>query len=162
MEVSSDIQTVADFGCGFGTFSIPAATIFKGKVLAFDIDEEMIRQMQFKIDQSGIKNIELYLADFIANGIGLPANSIDYVMIFNILHNDHPCQILNGANRILKCGAKAGIIHWRSDIDTPRGPAHDIRPKPAECVKWAEEAGFQLFKNPFVIEPYHYGLVIQK
>ncbi len=162
MEVTSDIQTIVDFGCGFGTFSIPSANLVKGKVLAFDIDEEMIRQLQIKMDRSGIKNIELYLADFIAEGTGLPANSVDYVMIFNILHHDNPSQILNEAYRILKKKAMAGIIHWRSDIDTPRGPSLEIRPRPEECANWAEEAGFQLFKKQFIIEPYHFGLVIQK
>ncbi len=162
MEVTSDLQTIVDFGCGFGTFSIPAAGLVKGKVLAFDIDEEMIRQMQIKIDRSGIKNIELNLADFIAEGTGLPENSVDYVMIFNILHHDNPTRILNEVYRILKKKAMAGIIHWRSDVDTPRGPSLEIRPRPAECTTWAEEAGFQLFKNPFIIEPYHFGLVIQK
>ena len=162
MEVTSDLQTVADLGSGFGTFSIPAAKIVKGNVLAFDIDEEMIRQMQIKIDKHGIKNITLYLADFITKGTGLPSNSVDYAMIFNIMHHDNPDQILNEVYRILKRNAKAGIIHWRSDMETPRGPSMEIRPKPDECANWAKEAGFQLFKNPFIIEPYHFGLVIQK
>ncbi|HEY3850253.1 MAG TPA: class I SAM-dependent methyltransferase [Steroidobacteraceae bacterium] len=33
---------VADFGCGYGTFSIPAAHLTQGTVHAFDIDPEMI------------------------------------------------------------------------------------------------------------------------
>ena len=162
MDVNAGLQNVADLGCGFGTFSIPAAGIIEGKVLAFDIDQEMIGQMQGKIDQLGIKNIELHLADFITNGTGLPNNSVDYVMIFNILHHDNPDQILNEVYRILKKGAKAGIIHWRSDMDTPRGPSLEIRPLPDECVNWAKKSGFQLFKSPFFIGSYHFGLIIQK
>ncbi len=162
MEVKSDLHIVADLGCGFGTFSIPAAKIVGGEVLAFDIDEEMIRQMQAKIDQQEIQNIKLYLGDFIDEGTGLSANSVDYVMIFNILHHNNPMQILNEVYRILKKKAMAGIIHWRSDVDTPRGPSLEIRPRPEECANLAEEAGFQLFKRPFIIEPYHYGFVIQK
>ncbi len=70
--------------------------------MAYDIDEEMIELMRTKINKLGINNIKLHQADFIANGTGLPANSIDYVMIFNILHHDHPEQILSEVFRILK------------------------------------------------------------
>jgi ribosomal protein L11 methylase PrmA len=38
MDITSEIHTIADLGCGFGTFSIPAANIVSGKVLAYDID----------------------------------------------------------------------------------------------------------------------------
>jgi len=161
MEVTPDLHSVVDLGCGFGTFSIPASQIVKGKVHAFDIDKEMIGQLKIKIDQLGIKNIELYLEDFIAEGSGLPDNSVDYVMLFNILHHDIPHQILLEVYRILKTGAKAGIIHWRRDIQTPRGPNLDIRPTPEQCENWAIESGFTIRKE-MILEPYHFGIIISK
>ena len=162
MEVTPELETIVDLGCGFGTFSIPAAKIINGKVLSFDIENEMVELMKAKIDQLKINNIELYQTDFIADGTGFPANSVDYAMIFNILHHDHPEQILNEVFRILKNGAKAGIIHWRSDVETPRGPSLEIRPRPQECITWAMKTGFKVSKNPFLLEPYHFGLIIQK
>lgn len=161
MEVSPDLHSVVDLGCGFGTFSIPASQLIKGKIYAFDIDEEMIKQFQSKIDQLDIKNIELHLNDFIAEGSGLPDNSMDYIMLFNILHHDNPHQILNEAHRILKSGDKAGIIHWRSDIPTPRGPQLDIRPTPEQCKQWAIESVFAIRKE-LILEPYHFGIIISK
>lgn len=161
MEVTSDLHTIVDLGCGFGTFSIPASQIVKNKVHAFDIDKEMIRQLQSKIDQLSIKNIELHLKDFIAEGTGLPDCSIDYVMLFNILHHDIPHQILGEVYRILKKGAKAGIVHWRRDIQTPRGPELDIRPTPEQCKKWAIETDFAIQKE-LILEPYHFGIIIYK
>jgi len=161
MEVTADLNSIVDLGCGFGTFSIPASQIIKGEVHAFDIDQEMIRQLQDKIEQQENKNIEVYLKDFTAQGTGLPDCSIDYVMIFNILHHDNPFQILNEAHRILKVGARAGIVHWRSDIQTPRGPDLDIRPMPEQCKKWAIETGFAIHKE-LILEPYHFGIIISK
>lgn len=161
MEVTSDLLSVVDLGCGFGTFSIPASQIINGNVHAFDIDENMIRQLKSKIDQLGLKNIELHLKDFIAEGSGLPANSVDYVILFNILHHDNPHQILREVHRILKTGAKAGIVHWRSDIQTPRGPKLDIRPTPEQCKKWAIESDFAIQKE-LILEPYHFGIIISK
>ena len=161
MEVTSDLQTIVDLGCGFGTFSIPASQMIKGKVHAFYIDKEMIGQLHSKIDQMHIKNIELHLGDFITEGTGLPDSSIDFVMLFNILHHDIPHQILREVHRILKTGANAGIIHWRSDIQTPRGPDLDIRPTPEQCKNWAIESGYTIRKE-LILEPYHFGIIINK
>jgi ubiquinone/menaquinone biosynthesis C-methylase UbiE len=161
LEVTDDLQSIVDLGCGFGTFSIPASQIIKGTVYAFDIDEEMIQLLQAKIVQLDIPNIEWLLNDFIDKGTGLSDCSVDYVMIFNILHHNNPAQILGEVYRILKPGAKAGIVHWRSDIPTPRGPRLDIRPTPQECTKWAIESGFVIHKE-LILEPYHYGTIIRK
>ena len=161
MDFTTDINLVVDLGGGFGTFSIPASQTINGKVHAFDIDPEMIGQLQSKIDQQNIKNIELHLTDFITEGSGLPDNSVDYVMLFNILHHDNPHQILNEVSRILKSNSKAGIIHWRSDIITPRGPQLNIRPKPEQCKQWATETGFAIDKE-LILEPYHFGIIITK
>ena len=161
MEVTNQIHSIVDLGCGFGTFALPASQLVKGKVYAFDIDEEMIQHTQSKIDKLKFKNIELHLVDFVSEGTGLSDNSIDYVMIFNILHHDNPNHILNEVFRILKSGAKAGIIHWRSDIQTPRGPKLDIRPTPIQCKNWAVQARFTIDRE-LILTPYHYGLIISK
>lgn len=36
--LTGDCREVVDFGCGYGTFTIPVARIVTGTVLAFDID----------------------------------------------------------------------------------------------------------------------------
>jgi len=82
-------------------------------------------------------------------------------MLFNILHHDNPGLILQEVHRILKPGGKAGIIHWRSDIPTPRGPRLEIRPAPDQCKKWSVETGFAVRKE-LVLEPWHFGLIITK
>jgi len=93
---------------------------------------------------------------------GLEDNSVDYVMFFNILHHDSPTAFLDESFRILKQNGKIGIIHWRSDISTPRGPDLSIRPKPEQILEWIDKTKFQIDKEPFLIKPYHYGLIISK
>lgn len=161
MQLTPELESIVDLGSGYGTFSIPAAQIVSGTVHAFDIEPEMIDLVRVKSQQLKLENIEFHLCDFIANGSGLANESVDYVMLFNILHHSHPTQILAETYRILKPGAKAGIIHWRSDIATPRGPQLDIRPKPKDCKSWADESGFKTIKE-LLLEPYHFGLIIQK
>jgi ubiquinone/menaquinone biosynthesis C-methylase UbiE len=159
--LSNHTNDVAEFGCGYGTFTIPAAKSVKGKVYALDIEPEMIRITDEEVKKQGLNNVQTILRDFMADGSGLPDESLDYVMLFNILHLENPVALLSEAKRILRKGGKLGIIHWNYDPGTPRGPSMDIRPKPEDCIKWAQSVGF---KNPLRhdLEPYHYGIVLTK
>ncbi len=152
---------VAEFGCGYGTFTIPATKIVSGKIFAIDIEPEMISVTENKKKQAKIDNLVPVLRDFMADGSGLKDESVDYVMLFNILHLEKPVSLLLEANRILKKGGKLGIIHWNYDPATPRGPAMEIRPKPQDCIKWANEAGF-VNSASYDLKPYHYGIVLSK
>jgi ubiquinone/menaquinone biosynthesis C-methylase UbiE len=154
---------VVDMGCGYGTFAIPAARrISGGRVLAVDIDEQMVEACQTKIKEAGLTNISCQQRDFVTYGICLPDESADFVMLFNILHAENPVSLLEEAYRILVPGGKVGVIHWNYDPTTPRGPSMDIRPKPEQCQEWVRAAGFQLIRPLIDLPPYHYGMVGQK
>lgn len=159
--VGNKTGDVAEFGSGYGTFTIPAAKMIKGKIFAIDIEPEMISITEKKKKGAGLDNIIPVLRDFISEGSGLKDNSVDYVMLFNILHLENPVDLLLEAKRILKIGGKIGIIHWNYDQTTPRGPAMGIRPKPQDCLNWALEAGF-VEPTKYDLKPYHYGIVLSK
>lgn len=156
-------QTVdaVEFGCGYGTFTIPAAKIIQGTVYALDIEPEMIRMTNEEAKKNNLGNVKAILRDFMSQGSGLPGESVDYVMLFNILHIDNPDILLKETNRILRKEGKLGIIHWNYDPTTPRGPSMNIRPKPEQCVQWAKEAGFSQLEQ-YDLKPYHYGIVMRK
>ena len=44
--LNNDVADVADFGCGYGTFTMPTARMIKGKIFAFDIDPEMVKTVE--------------------------------------------------------------------------------------------------------------------
>ncbi len=161
LEVDNQTGDVAEFGCGYATFTIPAAKIIKGKIYALDIEPDMIRLTVEEAKKQGLSNVETIQRDFMSDGSGLSDESVDYVMLFNTLHLEKPMFLLDEANRILKKSGKLGIIHWNYDPKTPRGPSMDIRPKPEQCIKWAEASGFY---SPvqFNLKPYHYGIVLKK
>ncbi len=159
--LNSGIKDVADFGCGYGTFTIPAAQIINGKIYALDIDPEMVKTVERKAKELDLKNVVTILRDFVQDGSGLKDSSVDYVFLFNILHAENPIDILKEAYRILKHGGKAGIIHWNYDEKLTTGPFLDILPKPEQCRHWAELAGFK-FENQLDLKPYHYGLLMRK
>lgn len=159
--IDDKVRDAADFGCGYGTFTIPAAKSVNGKVYAIDINPEMIEVTKRKARENGLNNVKTILRDFISNGTGLGDESVDYVMLFNILHAEEPEKLLGETYRILKGGGKLGIIHWVHDPSTPRGPPMEIRPTPEKCIQWAGSAGFS---NPqrYELKPYHYGIVMEK
>ncbi len=159
--LDSQINDVAEFGCGYGTFTVVAAKIIKGRIYALDLEPEMIRLTVEEAKKQGLTNVVTMQRDFMAAGSGLKDASVDYVMLFNILHLENPVALLSEARRILIKNGKLGIIHWNYDSATPRGPSMDIRPKPEDCIKWAESIGFS---EPvrYDLKPYHYGIVLIK
>ncbi len=152
---------VADFGCGYGTFAIPAARMVRGVVHALDIEPAMVEATARKAAEAGLGNVRATLRDFVAQGMGLPDASVDYAMLFNILHCEAPLQLLGEARRVLRPGGRLGVMHWNPDPATPRGPALAIRPRPEQCRAWAERVGFALLGDGRVdLPPYHFGLVM--
>jgi ubiquinone/menaquinone biosynthesis C-methylase UbiE len=152
---------IVDVGCGYGTFTIPAARKNKGMIYALDIEEDMITAVQQKASEAGLRNVLAIQRDFLAEGTGLPERSCEYVMLFNILHADEPLKILSEAKRILTAEGKVGVIHWNYDSTTPRGPSMEIRPRPEQCQQWIKTAGFELVKPLIDFPPYHYGILGQ-
>jgi SAM-dependent methyltransferase len=153
---------IVDFGCGYGTFSIPAAKRTKGKVYAIDIEDDMIQTTRSKADHDGLLNVSVIKRDFINEGTGLPNRCCVYAMLFNILHAEEPLKLLIEAGRILKKNGRVGIIHWNYDPATPRGPSMEIRPRPEQCQRWIQEAGFMVGGGIIALPPYHYGIVGKK
>lgn len=162
LHINSKINDLVEIGCGYGTFTIPAAKHITGKLHAFDIEKEMFDIVEQKIANEHLSNVSLELRDILTKTTGLANNSIDYVMLFNILHHDSPIDFLTESYRILKPKGKLGILHWRSDISTPRGPDLSIRPKPDQIIQWIDKLKFSIYKEPVIIEPYHYGMIISK
>lgn len=154
---------IVEFGCGFGTFTIPAAQLVSGTVYALDIEPGMIELVREKCENEGIENIRLTLRDFVAEGTGLLDDSMDAALLFNILHHEEPVTLLKEAFRVLKPGGIAAVVHWNYDPTTPRGPSMDIRPRPEQCMEWGREAGFAFDEQErFDLKPYHYGLLFRK
>jgi ubiquinone/menaquinone biosynthesis C-methylase UbiE len=161
MGLDDRVINAVELGCGYGTFTIPAAKIIRGTIYVFDIEAEMISATKKEAGKEGLKNVNIILRDFMADGTGLETESVDYVMLFNILHIDNPEIMLHEAWRILKPKGKLGIIHWNYDPSTPRGPSMDIRLKPEQCLQLAKEAGFS-HPQQHDLKPYHYGIVMRK
>ena len=101
---------VVDFGCGYGTFTIPAALWTRGTLTALDIDPLMVELVDEKAGQLGLKNVRGVVRDFVSDGTGLADVSQMHAMIFNLLHIEDPLALLAEVRRIVKPNGSASPI----------------------------------------------------
>ena len=69
--LSSKVRNVVEFGCGYGTFTLPAARRVSGTVYAVDLDPDMLAIVRQRAATEQLDNISLVQRDFMANGTGL-------------------------------------------------------------------------------------------
>lgn len=147
----AQFHDVAEFGCGYGTFSVPVAKSIAGTLYTFDIDPAMVqRTLQRGVGLPIVASVR----DVMESGFGV---EVDAVLLFNILHCEEPVRLLGHAAAALKSGGQVLVIHWRHDLATPRGPSAEIRPRPDQLIAWAGEAGLR--SSAVVDLPlWHFGL----
>lgn len=154
-------MTAADLGCGAGGWTIPLAKkLTRGKVYAFDIQEEMISALKSKAKLLRVFNIETILCDLeVSGGVKLRDESMDIILVTNVLFQaEKKEQILKEAKRILKKGGQLLIVDWKKN--SPFGPK-EKRVSGKEVVKMAEGIGLKL-KKEFEAGDYHYALIFTK
>lgn len=163
LELSQEVGDLLEFGCGYGTFTLPAARRIRGTLHSLEIDPEMLATTRAKAEALGIHNLDLRQRDFVAAGTGLAVGAVDYVMLFNILHAVERMAMLQEAWQVLRPDGKLAVIHWNYDPSTRRGPSMAIRPQPENCRQWAEQVGFRAQSTkPIDLPPYHYGWLFHR
>lgn len=156
--VDARLRNVVEFGCGYGTFTIPLAKRISGTVTTFDIDGAMVERTRKRAADAGAYNVVYVLRDVLAHGFGEEAGTKDACLLFNILHCEEPTKLLTEAARVVRPGGAVLVIHWRYDAETPRGPTLEIRPKPERIVEWAEQTGLLEVEGGIIeLPPWHYG-----
>jgi ubiquinone/menaquinone biosynthesis C-methylase UbiE len=116
-------QTVLDFGCGSGMYTIQAARIVgeEGRVYALDKDREALGELIQKAESVGLSNIE----GMETSGepeIELADESVDRVLLFDVLHSyyfsqaDERRRLLNEIHRVMK--PTALLLLWPKHMES--------------------------------------------
>lgn len=151
-------MVLADLGCGTGYFAIPASFRVK-KVIALDIQQEMLEILRDKIKKDKISNIEPVLSH--ESSIPLPDNSIDVLFMANVFHEiEDRDSILNEGKRILKSNGKLIIIDWKK-VEMDFGPPIEERLNEREVILICKSNDFELYKQSYP-GLYNYLLIFQK
>jgi len=96
-------MSVVDYGCGPGSFTIPAAELVghEGKVFAVDIHPLAISTVQREASRKGLQNVETILVQ--GYDTGIEASSIDRVLLIDTIHLiEDPDALFREIHRMLK------------------------------------------------------------
>ena len=135
-------QTVLDFGCGSGAYTIPAAKIVgrKGLVYALDKDKNSLNKLRKKATKQKLENIVLIESDGSLE-IDLEDNSIDVVLAYDILHlvSDRK-KLYKEFYRILKHEGLFSVYPKHNKLDEPGWGFQNMTPQ--DIKEEIESCGF--------------------
>ena len=117
-------QTVLDFGCGYGIYTIPIAKIVgeQGRVYALDKDRGALDTLMQKAGSACLKNIERMETSGELE-IELADETVDVVLLFDVFHSFYFPQagdrrrLLGEIRRIMKPSAFLSISVWPNLIE---------------------------------------------
>lgn len=109
-------MVVADIGAGTGYLSrrMAPAVMPAGRILAVDVQPQMVRLLQEAVRQSGLQQIEPRLgAD---DDVKLPASSVDLALMVDVYHElAWPHEVLASIVRALKPGGLLAFVEYRAE-----------------------------------------------
>ena len=161
--IDASLRDVVELGCGYGTFTIPVAKRISGQLRTYDIDPDMAARTALRARDASLRNVDCFVRDVFADGFDVEGASQDACLLFNILHCEEPTRLLTEAARVVRRGGYVLAIHWRCDIETPRGPRLDIRPQPENIADWARKTGLLTHDGRILdLPPWHYGICFRR
>jgi ubiquinone/menaquinone biosynthesis C-methylase UbiE len=108
-------DVVADMGAGTGYFSFRISPkVPQGKVLAVDIQPEMIDIMNFLKKENNITNVEPILRS--VTNSNLPDDTVDLALMVDAYHElEYPREVMEGVVRSLKPGGRVVLVEYRRE-----------------------------------------------
>ena len=120
-------DTVADIGAGTGYFSFRLSPLLtKGKVIAVDIQPEMLSFIEKARQQSAVTNVDTRLAS--ETDPGLSRASVDLALLVDAYHEFiYPREVMQNIVQALKPGGLVALVEYRGeDAAVPIKPLHKM------------------------------------
>jgi SAM-dependent methyltransferase len=126
-------DVVADIGAGTGYFSLPMARQVgeEGRVLAVDIQAEMLAIIERRMLSEDVFNIEMILAT--ESDPRLPEGEVDRVLMVDAYHEfSYPREVMEQVVRALSDRGRVVLVEYRGeDPGVPIKPLHKMTLKQA-------------------------------
>jgi ubiquinone/menaquinone biosynthesis C-methylase UbiE len=145
---------VADIGAGSGYFTFRLARLLpQGKVLAVDVQPEMIAIIERRKRELGIGNVQTVLGR--AATPGLAQASVDLVLLVDVYHEfSQPREMMVAISRALApCGRVALVEYRAEDARVPIKPLHKMSAQ--QAIREMEAAGLRWLETREVLPWQH-------
>jgi SAM-dependent methyltransferase len=145
---------VADLGAGTGYFSFPIAQqVGTGKVLAVDIEPEMLRLVEQRKLVDGVDNIDTVLAS--ERSPNIPNASVDVVLLVDAYHEfSYPREVMAGVVKGLKPGGRVVLVEYRGeDRSVPIKLLHKMTQR--QAIKEMSAVGLQWLRTDDYLPQQH-------
>lgn len=140
-------QTVADLGCGNGFYTLKIASKVApgGRVLAVDIQPEMLQLLNERARVEKIAGVEPVLGTLVDPK--LPERKLDLVLCVDAYHEfSHPKQMLAAIRKSLAPSGRLVLVEFRAeDPKVPIKPLHKM--SKAQVNKELTHNGFKLVEE---------------
>ncbi len=139
-------SVIADIGAGSGYHSLRIAPrIPRGRVVAVDIQREMLDFISGQAGKRGIGNITVHQGAI--DDSKLPANSLDAALMVDAYHEfSHPREMLASLLLALKPGGRVFLTEFRGE--DPRVPVKPLHKMTAgQARREFEACGFRFLEN---------------
>jgi ubiquinone/menaquinone biosynthesis C-methylase UbiE len=124
-------MVVADMGAGSGYYSFPLAKMVgpRGKVLAIDIQKEMLQIIRRRMKLYKVNNVEPILGTI--TDPKMPAGKVDLILMVDVYHEfSHPYEMTEAMIRALKPGGRLVFVEFRlEDRKVPIKLVHKMSEK---------------------------------
>jgi SAM-dependent methyltransferase len=137
---------IADIGAGSGYYAFRISPqVPQGKVIAVDIQPEMLTFLEDRAKQLSISNVEPHLGAI--DDLKLADASLDAALLVDAYHEfSHPAEMLASIHRALKPGGRVFLLEFRGeDPRVPIKPLHKMTEAQARLE--FETAGFRFISN---------------
>jgi len=157
---------VIDLCSGDGWFTLQIAKIAR-RVLAIDIDPDLMDVAKRRLMESGIGNCVFVVGD--AYDVARLAGSADFVFMANAFHGvPDRARLVQAVQAALKTNGQFAIVNWHKRpreetpvLGEPRGPKTELRMSPEETIESVMDSGLE-FTKIVELPPYHYGAVFKR
>ena len=138
-------DVVADVGAGNGYLTfLMSARVPQGRVIAVDIQPEMLAMLVKARKARGISNVETVLGTI--EDPRLPTESIDWAVMVDAYHEfSQPREMMQAIVRALRPGGRVALVEYRGeDPEVPILPTHKMTQEQAKkemaavSLRWVE------------------------
>ena len=153
-------ETVLDLGAGSGYFSFRLArAVPRGKVVATDMEPEMIRHIHHQATVEGITNLSPVLIK--ADDPQVPGGA-DLVFVCDVLHHvPDRARWLKKVGSEMRPGARFVLVEFKEG-KLPEGPPEAVKIPRKQLIELVSQAGLPFESEKADLLPYQVFLVFRK